>query len=517
MGKSVKKAVKKIKKVVSKVTKTVVNVAKVGAAVGLGFAVGGYAGAAYAFNKSGGFELTAQGFTEAGNVAGQLGFDSLEKETERWASDIKQVGKVLSGEYARDQSRVADAQELYQNALDDYEDDYKEAASIYNSGLNELIDKMNRLIGFHEIFQMSMSNKIENYGSFVPPDEAELLKLFNEFKKLSDRLKNEYDFIIGLKSGGILEKVFHSMITIIGGITRDMIDAISGEADTQTWKRIGGVIVAIVLVVIAILAAIPTGGASLSLIAVAIAVLTVVSTLLMLDGMYGSGSLMGATFDLLDFVFNDVFNFDDLIGSDFNKFDSDHEDYQEMTMYFQMALAISAIILSLGSSMLSSGSTTGQSGYTSVWSDFTTSTSSTSFLGINASTYKSIYDVYQGAMSVKDYMTANDSHNQLKDKLNTDLGKINNVISKQTNKNFMKHYKDTEYFLNDQQLVIDRYLWEVTADNMYTDPYAVTPVANIRFSPDKRERKVVFGFEELFDYESQAGGNNYFKNILYMT
>ena len=71
--------------------------------------------------------------------------------------------------------------------------------------------------------------------------------------------------------------------------------------------------------------------------------------------------------------------------------------------------------------------------------------------------------------------------------------------------------------LNDQQESIDRYLASMTAENMYVDPYAVTPVANMRFTPDKKERRMTFGFEELFSYENQAGGSNYFKSMLYMT
>ena len=520
--KSVKKAVKKVGKALEKVGKIAVKAVVVVAATGAGFVVGGSAGASYAFAKSGGFELTGEVFAGVGSVAGEVGLDSVKDELNQWGEDITQVGKVLSGQYHADMEKLAIAQEKYNDALDDYKDKYDEAANTYNKGLNELLDRMDNLIAFHEIFQMAASNRIESYGEFVGPSDKELLKLYSEFKKLADKLKKEYDFIISLKTGGILEKIFYSMISIIGGITHDMTKVMTGEASSEEWKRIGMSVVAIVLVVIAILAAIPTGEASLSLIHVAIAILATISTLLMLDSMYAEGTLMGAVMETFDFLFNDLMNLDDLVGSDFDKFDADNEDYADMRMYVQMAIGIATLILSLGTSVGSWGSTTTNAAgqtvqYTSVWSGMTAGVGTSTIAGVPVANYKALYDVYSTATSIKDFMAANKAYDTLKGKLAEDMNKVDTVILKQTNKNFMKHYKDTEYFLNDQQLVIDRYLYSMTEENMYVDPYGTTPVANIRFTPDKKERSMSFGFEDLFNSDNQAGGSNYFNSMLYMT
>jgi hypothetical protein len=522
MGKAVKKVTKKVSKAVKKVTKIVVKSVVVASATGLGFVVGGYAGAAYGFTKSGGFELNSEVFAGIGSGLSEVGLDSASNEVNRWGSDIEQVGKVLSGQYHSDMKKVEEAQTKYNDALEDYKENYDAAATAYNNGLNELLDRMDSLIAFHEIFKMAASNRIENYGDFVGPSDKELLKLYSEYKKLADKLKKEYDFIISLKTGGVLEKVFHSMITVIGGITHDMTKIMTGEANSEEWKRVGMVVVAIVLVVIAILAAIPTGGASLSLIYVAIAVLAVISTLLMLDSTYAEGTLMGAIMDMLDFLFNDIMQLDQLIGSDFEKFDSDHEDHADMAMYLQMTIGIAALILSLGTSVAGWGSTTTNAAgqtvqYTSVWSGMTAGVGTSTIAGVPVANYKALYDVYSTATSIKDFMAANKAYETLKGKLAEDLNKVDTIILNQTNKNFMKHYKDTEYFLNDQQLVIDRYLYSMTEENMYVDPYGTTPVANIRFTPDKKERSMSFGFEDLFNSDNQAGGNNYFKSMLYMT
>lgn len=522
MGKAVKKAVKKVGKALKKVGKIVVKAVVVATITTAGFVIGGYAGAAYAFSKSGGFEVFGDVADGIGSGLNEIGLESAGAEVSRWGEDLEQVGKVLSGQYHADMNKLSEVQNRYNEALDDYEDKYKEAANTYNRGLNELLDKMDNLIAFHEIFHMAASNRIENYGEFTGPSDKELMKLYAEFKRLADKLKKEYDFIISLKTGGILEKIFYSMISIIGGITHDMTKIMTGEASSDEWKRIGMVVVAIILVVIAILAAIPTGGASLSLIYVAIAILVTISTLLMLDSMYADGTLMGAVMDMLDFLFNDIMQLDKLIGSDFEKFDADNEDYADMVTYIKMSIGIATLILSLGTSIGSWGATTTNAAgqtvqYTSVWSGMTAGVGTSTIAGIPVANYKALYDIYSTATAVKDFMAANKAYETLKGKLSEDLNKVDTIILKQTNKNFMKHYKDTEYFLNDQQMVIDRYLYSMTAENMYVDPYGTTPVANIRFTPDKKERSMSFGFEDLFNSDNQAGGSNYFKSMLYIT
>ena len=79
----------------------------------------------------------------------------------------------------------------------------------------------------------------------------------------------------------------------------------------------------------------------------------------------------------------------------------------------------------------------------------------------------------------------------------------------------MGSYKDVAYFLQDQQEFIDRYVWSMTAQNMYVDPYGTTPVANIRFTPDKDTRMMSFGYEDVLDESKLAGSKSYFNNILY--
>jgi hypothetical protein len=101
------------------------------------------------------------------------------------------------------------------------------------------------------------------------------------------------------------------------------------------------------------------------------------------------------------------------------------------------------------------------------------------------------------------------------DKFREEGLKLESAIDSKYRKNFMKHYKDTAYFLQDQQENIDRYVWSMGAQSMYVDPYGTTPVANIRFEPDKDTRMMAFGYEEMFDENKVAGSKNYFNSILY--
>ena len=199
---------------------------------------------------------------------------------------------------------------------------------------------------------------------------------------------------------------------IVGGLQSDLRNIASGDFDSKIFTRILMVVVSVVMIVISIF----TGGSTLFI------VLAIILLFLNLDGMYANGAATGAIMSALDFIFNDLLNLDDLIGSDFEKFDKDHEDYKEMVWYVKLSLTITAIIVAWGSGGAGSGydpssginaGTAGTYG-TNMWSQqtsmlaaqdagFTTNTVSyaggavtvgdslqtTAFLGTNFTTYAS--------------------------------------------------------------------------------------------------------------------------------
>jgi DNA-binding ferritin-like protein len=495
-----------------------------------------------------------------GDVFSSVGLDSIGKEVDRWGGDLYQVGGVLGGDYHDDKKKI----ERYQQKVNEYGDKVEKFNTSYNLGIDELVERMESLIAFEEIFQMALSNRLEEFEKIEGEELDSMIAQYNQMveqlNKMVRQLKNDYDFVIGLTQGAFIQKIIGSVLMIVGGLMSDIKDVASGKANSAVWKRL--LITTIMIIGIVILMLTPgLQGVALG-IAVSLAALNMFMTL---DGMYADGAATGAIMGVLDFVFNDLLNLDSLIGSDFEKFDKDHADYQQMVGYVQLAIAIANIYVVWSSAPASSlqsasiadgaspfGATTGTSlvsntsqagatgsaiskassqmslqtsGVSSAGASGTTeylggtlitggTLDTTTFLGVRFGTYSQIYKAYNTAMSVKDLVSANKQYEDMKEKLKEDYDKLNEAIDTKIDKNMMKHYMDTAYFLQDQQNQIDRYIWSMTSENMYVDPYGTTPVANIRFAPDKDTRMLSFGFEDMFDESRMAGSANYFNNII---
>lgn len=446
-----------------------------------------------------------------------LGLESLGGAIVDAGKDIGQVIKVLGGQYHDDVKKVTD----YKEMLD-------AKAREYNSSIDSLTDRMQSLVAFHEIFQMALGNKMDEYIAQYNPQLQAMMK---EYQAMVARIQSEYDFVIGLTQGSFLEKIVGSLLMIVGGIMSDMKDIMSGNADGETWKRL--IVTTVTVIAIVLLFFIPGLQGVALVIAVACASIAAFMTF---DGMYANGAATGAIMGVLDTIFNDVLNLDDLVGSDFNKFDKDNEDYSEMVMYTKLAFSLASVAaawqgtastmvteyVSTEGGFVAADSAAGQaalgvesSSYLGGTLQVGNSMASSSFAGVSFSTYSSIYKAYSSAQSIGDVVEANKQYEDLKDKLLSDSAKIQDALDNKYRKNFMKHYKDTAYFLQDQQEFIDRYLWGMTASNMYVDPYGTTPVANIRFTPDKDTRVMVFGYEDMFDTNKMAGSKGYFNSIIY--
>lgn len=250
----------------------------------------------------------------------------------------------------------------------------------------------------------------------------------------------------------------------------------------------------------------------------------------MLDGMYANGLVTSAVMGTLDYLFNDLLNLDDRVGSDFDKFNPNHADYQEMVGYIQIGIMVAQVILGMYSWITSppaapveaASSATAESGEIAAGTEAAATTSKSglidqmqAFYVSNKDTFSTIYKVYSAASGVNDVVSANKAYEAAKEKLAEVKVQVDTIVENHVDKRMMGHYKDSAYFLNDQQEYIDRYIWSMTAENMYVDPYGTTPVANIRFTPDKDTRMMSFGYEDVFDESKMAGSANYFNNIIY--
>lgn len=476
-----------------------------------------------------------------------LGLDKIGNEVGKIGSDVSQIGKVLGGDY-RDATKKIEEE---QQRVKAYGDSLQYKIDTYNLTLQHLQDRIDSLIAFDEIYKMAISNRTEGFVALGSSEINTMTDQYNlmvrNLQRLITELKNEYDFVIGLTQGSFIERLLGSVIMIVGGLASDFKEIGSGRANSETWKRIGTTMVSIIAIV-ALFFVPGLQGVSLAL----AVTLASISLFLSLDGMYSNGAATGAIMGMLDFLFNDVLNLDDAIGSDFNKFDKDHEDYQQMVGYVKLSIMLASIATAWISApaqsnslakagMMSKGSTAGAgsnalnqasasmtmqtTGTASVGSNPTAylggtiqvgkTLSDTSVFGLKFSTYSDIYKAYTTASDVNDVIAMYDQHKQLKDKLEADMTKVNEALASKANKSMMKHFKDSAYFLQDQQEFIDRYIWSMTSQNMYVDPYGITPVANIRFEPDKDTRGMSFGFEDVFNESTQAGSRAYFNNIIY--
>lgn len=530
-------------------------------------------------------KVTGKILKEVGGVLG----GSIGKELDRWEEDIDQVVKVLSGEYHREAAEVKD----YQEKVEAFGEKVERAARAYGSGYqpvaayrqntDELMERLERLIAFDEIFKLALKNKFKEMDNeqtqtedprrVAQYKELELLVkqyelMVRQLKQMIANLKADFDFVIGLTEGPFLQKIVGSIIMIVGGLSNNISNVFSGEATSEDWKNI--IITVIIVVAIVLTAgaassavaasAAGTGTALAAGLAITALVLSVIGAFMTLDGMYANGAATGAIMSSLDFIFNDLLNLDDFVGKDFNKFDKDHEDYQEMVVYTQLAIAVGSLATSWGSSLANSGATVSKEVANasimnpSTWNMGTASVHGTgiatnetaalaakdaaagitntnsllggtlqigdslaqsSVFGIKFTTYADMYEAFTIASDVKDMIAMNDQYNQLGNKLTKDAERINVAIVENTVQKTRLHIADSAYFLQDQQEFIDRYMWSMVSDSMYVDPYGTTPVANLRFQPDKDTRMMSFGFEDMFDESKQAGSKGYFNNIIY--
>lgn len=483
-------------------------------------------------------KIVSKGIEGVGDIVGKVpGLDSLGREIERWGEDLGQVIDVLDGSYSDDVKKV----EAYQRALDKKGKFLDERIAKYNLTLNQLVDRMDSLVAFDEIFRMAIGNRLEDYELKEKPELEKLMAEYNDMTKtlnnMITQLKSDYDFVIGLTEGAFLQRMIGSVIMIVGGLVSDLRSIADGSAKSETYKRFITSLVVVIAVVMSWGAAAGASVAAAPWLTTA-AVMASIAGLMQLDGMYANGAATGAIMGALDFLFNDVLQLDSLIGSDFKHFDNDNADYQQMVGYTKMAISLGSVAAAWQGSMLNGISNTAEmststnnidrlvgsqqgissklsTGYSETAKLAEGSFSSTMLFGVKLSTYSDIYKAYSTAQEVGDMISMNKQYEDMKDKLDNDISKLNTAIIGKTTKSMMKHYKDSAYFLQDQQEYIDRYVWSMTSQNMYVDPYGTTPVANIRFTPDKDTRMMYFGYEDVFNESAMAGSRQYFNTILY--
>lgn len=404
-----------------------------------------------------------------GNLLSDIGIKQGEELT-RIGKQLDQIGKVLTGEY-HESVKAIQAQE---NKLNTLKEEY------YN-----LADEINGEAFLGEIFSIAGSNTLDRYVN------EKILPAEEQYKKMVENFKKEFSYILDWAEGSFFERLFASFILIIGGLLNDIGDIVTGKANSETWKNIITTVLSIAAIVILALA-----GQWWAV------VILVANLIITLDTAYANGAMLGAIFSLLDFVFNDVLNLDDLVAKDFDHFNKDSEYYKETQAYFKLALAISAVVAVL-------------SVPTEAWK------TGMANIGLNASTMSNVgtiteaYNAYNIAISVNDIITMNDKYNEMYADLKEKQNILDNRINSANRRKMIGSYIDMEHILAYPDEMVNEYVMQMTQlNNGVLDPAGTIPM-NTRYKVENQD--MTFGFEDVFAYDNQAGGNRYIKQILFKT
>jgi alpha-L-arabinofuranosidase len=104
---------------------------------------------------------------------------------------------------------------------------------------------------------------------------------------------------------------------------------------------------------------------------------------------------------------------------------------------------------------------------------------------------------------------------KLEEKLAKEKEKIESDILKMNKKKFQSAYSDAEYIMNQTDMSYHSYVLDLSESggSDFFDPQA-TIVMNTRYRPAQAYQ---FGFEEMFSYNSMAGGDMYVYKTLWGT
>lgn len=404
-----------------------------------------------------------------GDLLNDIGIKQGEELT-RIGNQLEQIGKVLTGEYHESVKAI----QAKENELNGLKEQY------YN-----LADEINGEAFLGEIFSIAGSNTLDRYVS------EKILPAEEQYKKMLENFKKEFSYILDWAQGSFFERLFASFILIIGGLLNDIGDIVTGKANSETWKNIITTVLSIAAIVILALA-----GQWWAV------VILVANLIITLDAAYANGAMLGAIFSLLDFVFNDVLNLDDLVAKDFDHFNKDSEYYQETQAYFKLALAISAVVAALTVP-------------TEAWK------TGMANIGLNASTLSNVgtiteaYNAYNVAVSVNDIITMNDKYNEMHNDLKEKQNILDNRINSANRRKMIGSYIDMEHILAYPDEMVNEYVMQMTQlNNGVLDPEGLISM-NTRYKVENQD--MTFGFEDIFAYDNQAGGDRYIKQILFKT
>ena len=433
-----------------------------------------------------GIKAAAIGFLVGGITGAIIGFTA----GTLYSSETEEMIDVLTGKYARDQKRLASQQVEYEQAVAEYE-------QVMQEFRNEFVIP-------EEIFQLSHGNKAQRaaaeLGGEIDVLRAQLEKAIAEFNQT-------YKFVQRSLRDSVF-KYFMWIPLVIGGLVNDASDVIL-KGDIDALKRIVTVVLLIIIIVIAILATIPSGGASWSVVVMGISAL--ISLVIMLDGSYAQGMVMNGVWSMLDMLLNDVLQADEIdeLGTEKLK---DPEYYDKLTAGFAAINALVGAIASMGA--MSEGAFAEGGSMNMAAGELGNMVGLSPAMSGAAGTLSSIYGLYSSAMVVGDLIEQNKQYEALVKEVEAKKSEIEtNIFSWMRNK-MMNSYREVEDMLEyTSNIVADNAMSFFNKPGTSFDPEMVI-AANFGYRYQGTSI-MDFGIDMTFNDNDLAGSNDYIASIIH--
>ena len=403
---------------------------------------------------------------------------------------------TLSGEKDRDERKL---------------NDMGESLNRLSGEMNKLQDSLGNKVFLEQIFKYGDIRRIKDIGTSYE-------ELRKEYESLLDDYKNNTDveFI-----GGLVLFVPN----VASALVYNILDYIK-TGDSASLRTAISISLLIVVIVVSILALVPSGGSSSVPLSVAIsASLAILSAVLTLDAMVNNSGLLGSAFQIIDLVLNKILNADKYFHTE--GFDKDSQYYDEMMNNTRLVVQIAAISASLYTIYTTPATATAtttttttttttiqtESGLAAMSSKYTSFMKDIGSYSVSGVSLSDMYNAYTLANQANDVYAATQLHKELQDKLSDAKDEMQKQINKDNRRKMQSSYSDAEYIMNQVDMSYHSYVLAMSeaGQSDVFDPEG-TIVMNTRYSPKKA---VMFGFEDMFQYEGMAGGELYVYNTLW--
>jgi hypothetical protein len=418
---------------------------------------------------------------------------------------------------------------LYSLSGDKFRDEemLKQKGEMLNNISNQISSIQSRLdnkVFLEQIFKYGDIRRIKDLGTSYEQLNAEYQNLLNDYKHNQD--------------GNFLVGITNFIPNVLSALAYNILDYIK-TGDSASLRTALSIVLLLVAIVVAIIAGFFSGGSTWHAVGACLAIL---SAILQLDAMVNNSGLLASAFRVMDITLNKILHLNRYLNTE--GFDKDSQYYDSMMNNTRMAVLVASIVVNLWNvynapassastaasrmaarnadftTYITTGTYVGQtttaataSGIAGIVSKYNTFMDSAGSYSVGGVSLSDLYEAYTQASKANDVYGAMTLHKDLQDKLQSAKDELQKNITQINKKKFEASYSDAEYIMNQVDMSYHSYVLQMSEAGM-TDVYDPegTIVMNTRYSPKK---SYTFGFEDMFQYESMAGGHLYTYNTLW--